>query len=76
MRATLNIPDDLLDDVQSLCGEKSKTRAIVIAMEDYVRRQRMESLLSLQGKIAINYDWEAAEKEEMRAAEEREKYHG
>jgi hypothetical protein len=76
MRATLNIPDELLDDVQSLSGEKSKTRAIVIAMEDFVRRRRMESLISLQGKVAIDYDWEAAEQEELRAAEEREKYNG
>ena len=76
MRATLNIPDELLDDVQSLSGEKSKTRAIVIAMEDFVRRRRMESLIALQGKIAIDYDWEAAEEEELRAAEEREKYNG
>lgn len=76
MRATLNIPDELLDDVQSLSGEKSKTRAIVIAMEDFVRRRRMESLISLQGKVAIDYDWEAAEQEELRAAEELEKYNG
>jgi hypothetical protein len=76
MRATLNIPDELLNDVQSLCGETSKTRAIVIAMEDFVRRRRMESLIALQGRITIDYDWEAAEQEELRAAEEREKYHG
>ncbi|MBV5341134.1 MAG: type II toxin-antitoxin system VapB family antitoxin [Deltaproteobacteria bacterium] len=76
MRATLNIPDKLLDDVQSLSGEKSKTRAIVIAMEDFVRHRRMESLISLRGKVAIDYDWEAAEQEELRAAEEREKYNG
>lgn len=76
MRATLNIPDELLDDVQSLSGEKSKTRAIVIAMEDFVRRRRMESLISLRGKVSIDYDWEAAEQEELRAAEEREKYNG
>ncbi len=76
MRATLNIPDDLLDDVQSLSGEKSKTRAIVIAMEDFVRRRRMESLISLRGKVTIDYDWESAEQEELLAAEEREKYNG
>lgn len=76
MRATLNIPDELLADVQSLSGERSKTRAIVTAMEDFVRRRRMESLISLQGKVAIDYDWEAAEQEELRAAEEREKYNG
>ena len=75
MRATLNIPDKLLDDVQSLSGEKSKTRAIVTAMEDFVRRRRMDALISLRGKIAIEYDWESAEVEELRAAEERESYH-
>jgi metal-responsive CopG/Arc/MetJ family transcriptional regulator len=76
MRATLNIPDELLDDVQSISGEKSKTRAIVVAMEDFVRRRRMESLIALQGKISIDYDWEAAEREELLAADALEKYHG
>jgi metal-responsive CopG/Arc/MetJ family transcriptional regulator len=33
MRATLNIPDDLLNEVQKISKEKSKTRAIVTAME-------------------------------------------
>ena len=75
MRATLNIPDKLLDDVQALSGEKSKTRAIVTAMEDFVRRRRMDALISLRGKIAIEYDWETAEAEELCAAEERESYH-
>lgn len=75
MRATLNIPDKLLDDVQALSGEKSKTRAIVTAMEDFDRRRRMDALIALQGKIAIEYDWETAEAEELRAAEERESYH-
>ena len=75
MRATLNIPDKLLDEVQALSGEKSKTRAIVTAMEDFVKRRRMELLIALRGKIAIEYDWEAAEAEELRAAEERETYH-
>ncbi len=75
MRATLNIPDKLLDDVQVLSGETSKTRAIVTAMEDFVRRRRMDSLISLRGKITIEYDWERAEGEELKAAEVREKYH-
>ena len=75
MRATLNIPDELLVEVQSLSGEKSKTRAIVTAMEDFVRRRRMDALIALRGKIPIEYNWETAEAEELRAAEERETYH-
>lgn len=74
MRATLNIPDELIDEVQRLSGEKTKTQAIVTVMEDYVRRRKMEDLLALRGKIAIEYDWEREEEAELKAAEERERY--
>lgn len=74
MRATLNIPDELIDEVQRLSGEKTKTQAIVTVMEDYVRRRKMEDLLALRGKIAIEYDWEREEEVELKAAEERERY--
>ncbi len=74
MRATLNIPDELIDEVQRLSGQKSKTGAIVAVMEEYVRRRKMEDLLALRGKIAIEYDWEKAEAAELKAAEERESY--
>jgi Arc/MetJ family transcription regulator len=76
MRATLNIPDDLIAEVQQLSGQKSKTKAIVTVMEDYVRRQRMQALLDLRGKVQIEYDWEQEEDLELKAAEERERYHG
>jgi hypothetical protein len=76
MRATLNIPDNLMLEVQQLSGQKSKTRAIVTVMEDYVRRQRMQTLLDLRGKVQIEYDWEQEEELELKAAEERERYDG
>jgi len=74
MRATLNIPDDLIGEVQELSGEKTKTKAIIAVMEDYVRRKKLEKLLALRGKLQIDYDWEQSEKDELRAAEERERY--
>jgi metal-responsive CopG/Arc/MetJ family transcriptional regulator len=74
MRATLNIPDKLIDEVQRLSGQKSKTQAIVTVMEDYVRRKKMEDLLALRGKITIDYDWEREEAAELKAAEAREEY--
>jgi len=66
MRATLNIPDDLMREVQRLSGEKSKTSAIVTAMEAFVRQKKTEDLLALKGKIQIDYDWEAEEEKELR----------
>lgn len=74
MRATLNIPDKLIEEVQRLSGQKSKTGAIVTVMEEYVRRKKMEDLLALRGKVRIDYDWQQEEVAELKAAEERERY--
>lgn len=71
MRATLNIPDNLIAEVQKLSGEKSKTKAIVTAMEEFVRDKKIKKLLSLRGKIQIDYDWEKEEELELKAQEER-----
>jgi NADH:ubiquinone oxidoreductase subunit E len=76
MRATLNIPEELITEVQQLSGQKSKTKAIVTVMEDYVRRQRMQALLDLRGKVQIEYDWEQEEDFELKATEERERCNG
>lgn len=73
MRATLNIPDDLLSEVQKATGEKSKTKAITIAMKEFVRQRKLKQLLALRGKIRIDYDWEKEEELEVKAQREREK---
>ena len=74
MRATLNIPDDLVSEVQKISKEKSKTRAIVRAMESYVTEKKMAELRALRGKIPLDYDWQREEYAELQAQEEREKY--
>jgi Arc/MetJ family transcription regulator len=76
MRATLNIPDDLLSEVQKITGEKSKTKAITIAMKEYVRQKRIKELLALRGKIQIDYDWKKEEELEMKAQKKREELLG
>ncbi|MBM4340879.1 MAG: DUF2191 domain-containing protein [Deltaproteobacteria bacterium] len=73
MRATLNIPDDLLKEVQKISGEKSKTKAIITAMEEFIRQKKIKELIALKGKIQIDYDWEKEEELEMEAQKRREK---
>jgi metal-responsive CopG/Arc/MetJ family transcriptional regulator len=76
MRATLNIPDDLMKQVQAAAGERSKTRAIVKAMESYVQQKKMDVLRGLRGKIDIDFDWQEAENRELMVQEEQGKYRG
>ncbi len=73
MRATLNIPDALIMEVQQISGEKSKTKAIVTAMEEYVRDKKIKMLLELQGKIQIDDVTEELEKAEIMEMEENDK---
>ena len=73
MRATLNIPDELMARVSNLSREKSKTRAIIAAMESYVRSKGREEVRALRGRIRIEFDWEKAEGEELAAQFERER---
>jgi hypothetical protein len=72
VRATLNIPDELISEVVRVSGEKSKTKAVIIAMQEFVRQRRLEKLLALEGKIDIDYDWKKEEELELKAQEERE----
>ncbi len=73
MRATLNIPDDLLSEVQKITGEKSKTKAITIAMKEFVRQQKIKELLALRGKIEIEDVTEELEKLELEEMKENDK---
>jgi hypothetical protein len=73
VRATLNIPDELIKEVQKLSGEKSKTRAITVAMEDYIMHNKVKQLLSMKSKASLSFDWKAREEEELKAQAKREK---
>jgi Arc/MetJ family transcription regulator len=49
MRTTLNLNEKLLEEVVCISGEKDKGRAVNKAMEEYVRRQKIERLLAARG---------------------------
>ena len=73
MRATLNIPDDILSEVQKIAGEKSKTKAIITAMREFIKQKKIHDLIALRRKIKIDYDWQKEEELEIAAQRKREK---
>ncbi len=74
MRTTLNIPDDLIIEVQKVSGEKSKTKAIVKTMKEYIKQKKIMELIALKGKVDIDYDWEEEEKLEINSQCDRGKF--
>jgi len=73
MRATLNIPDGLIEEVQKITGARTKTEAIVISLKEVIRKKRIENLLAMRGKVEIEDVSEEMEKLELKEMEENDK---
>ncbi len=56
MRTTLDIPIDLIDEATHLLGFKSKTDAVIVALQELIRRRRLEELKGLRGKLDVQLD--------------------
>ena len=53
VKTTLDIPEDLLRAVTEIVGVKTKSEAVRIALNNYVRSRRREQLLALRGKLTV-----------------------
>jgi Arc/MetJ family transcription regulator len=65
MRTTVELSEELIEDVIRLSSTRSKKEALRIALEDYVSRKRIETLLALPGTIDIEDVSEELEKLEL-----------
>jgi Arc/MetJ family transcription regulator len=63
MRATITIDDRLVAELLQFAGTPNRTAAINAAVEDYVRRAKIEGLMALAGRVDIlsNEEIEAAD---------------
>lgn len=69
MRTTLNIDDFLLNKLLDFTHEKSKTRAITIAIKEYLKKKNLEKILSCQGSLEIENNWQQLEEKELKEYE-------
>jgi Arc/MetJ family transcription regulator len=53
MRATISIPNERLEQLMELTGATSRTAAINLAVETYVRQAKLRRLLALEGRADI-----------------------
>ncbi|MFQ5667481.1 MAG: type II toxin-antitoxin system VapB family antitoxin [Candidatus Binatia bacterium] len=56
MRTTLDIPAPLLEEARRLLGFKSKTDAVILSLQELVRRRRIEELKSMMGSVDLEID--------------------
>ena len=56
MRTTLDLPIDLLNDAMKATHAKTKTKVIIIALEELIRKSKIAELKEYKGKIDLDID--------------------
>ena len=68
MRTTLDLPNDLIEQAKTAVGFKSKTDTVVLALRELIRRQRVDEVKTLLGKIRFEFDPTEPRKRDRRRA--------
>ena len=56
MRTTLDLPGPLIAEAMKVSHHRTKTAVIVTALEDYVRKNRIQGLRRFRGKVDLDVD--------------------
>ncbi|MBM3473020.1 MAG: type II toxin-antitoxin system VapB family antitoxin [Armatimonadetes bacterium] len=65
MRSTIDLPDNLVRDAMQLTGLKTKREVVALALDELVRRRRLDDLRALLGHA--DFDLTQDDLERMRA---------
>ncbi len=58
MKTTLDIPDELISEAMKLSKSNTKKHAVIVALQEYIRKKRIEEAIALQGKLDFRNDWD------------------
>lgn len=56
MRTTLDIPEALLKKAMKVSHSKTKTNAVILGLQELIRREKIEELRGLRGKFSVDID--------------------
>ena len=62
MRTTLDLPETLLAKAVSVSPKKTKTAVIIDALQDYVRKKKLQDLKLFRGSMDLDIDLNALRK--------------
>jgi len=55
VKKTMNLPKELLEEAVSLTDSPTQTTAVILALQDLVRKKKLEKLLKLRGKDKVRF---------------------
>ena len=56
MRTTLDLPEKLIAEAMDLTHCKTKTSLIIVALENLIRKSKLEELKEFKGQIDLDID--------------------
>lgn len=62
MRTTIDVPADLLGNAMRLARTKTKTKTIILGLQELINHHKLLQLRALQGKVRLTTDVPAARK--------------
>ena len=59
MRTTLDLPEDLINEAMKVSQINTKTKVIITALEELVRKSKISELKNFNGKVDLDIDMNA-----------------
>jgi hypothetical protein len=59
MRTTLDLPEDLISEAMKVSKKPTKTAVIITALEDLVRKSKIQDIKNFNGTIELDADLDA-----------------
>jgi hypothetical protein len=56
MRTTLDLPETLVKEAMKASQQRSKTATIIAALQDMIRKHRLQQLKAFRGKVDLGLD--------------------
>jgi hypothetical protein len=56
MRTTIDLPEPLVKEAMKMSHQRTKTGMIITALEDFVRKNRLQGLKKFRGRIDMDID--------------------
>jgi fatty acid-binding protein DegV len=56
VRTTIDLPETLVAEAMKLSHQRTKTAVIVAALEDFVRKGRIQGLKKFRGRVCLDID--------------------
>ena len=56
MRTTIDLPQALVEEAMKVSHQRTKTAVIVAALEDFVRKSKIQGLKKFRGRVNLDID--------------------